>query len=416
MAGVLQSALGFVVLLVLCWIASENRRAVPWRTVIGGVLLQIVVTWLLIRMPMFKQFAATLSDGLMALDRATGEGTKFVFGYLGGGDLPFAERGGASSFLFAFRVLPMIMVISALSSLLYYWRILPIVVRAISLILEKSLGVGGAVGVSTAANIFVGTVEAPLFVKPYLKELSRGELFMVMTAGMASVAGGVMAVYATVLRDAIPDAAGHIMVAAMVSAPAAILVCALLVPPEGAPTGGSMALERPARSSMDAITQGTLDGVQIVINIIAMLIVLIALVSLANAILGLLPEASGAPVTLQRIVGFVMAPFAWLIGVPWSEAQAAGAVLGTKTILNELIAYIDLAKLPPGTLSERSRIIMTYALCGFANLGSIGIMVGGMGTIIPERRHEIVGLAFKSMIAGTFATLVAGATVGMLLR
>ena len=411
----LQSALGFCVLIFLCWLASENRHAIPWRTVIGGILLQLVLTWLLIRMPAFKQFASSLNDGLMALDRATGEGTKFVFGYLGGADLPFIEKSPGSSFLFAFRVLPMIMVISALTSLLYYWRVLPLIVRAISLLLEKTMGVGGAVGVSTAANIFVGTVEAPLFVKPYLKDLSRGELFIVMTCGMASVAGGVMAVYATVLRDVIPDAVGHIIVAAIVTAPAAIFISALLVPPTGEPTGGQMSVEQPASSSMDAITQGTLDGIQIVINIIAMLIVLIALVSLANAILGLLPDVGGEAISLQRVVGFAMAPFAWLIGIPWSEAQTAGAILGTKAILNELIAYIELAKLAPGTLSERSRIIMTYALCGFANLGSIGIMVGGMAAMIPERRREIVGLAFKAMIAGTLATLIAGATVGMIL-
>jgi CNT family concentrative nucleoside transporter len=308
------------------------------------------------------------------------------------------------------------MVISALTSLLYYWRVLPLIVRGISLLLEKTMGVGGAVGVSTAANIFVGTVEAPLFIKPYLKTLSRGELFIVMTCGMASVAGGIMAVYAAVLRDVIPDAVGHIIVAAIVTAPAAIIVSALLVPSIGEPTGGHMTLERPAHSSMDAITQGTLDGMQIVINIIAMLIVLIALVSLANALLGLLPDVGGDALTLQRLVGVCMAPFAWLTGIPWAEAQAAGSILGTKAILNELIAYIDLAKLPAGTLSERSRIIMTYALCGFANLGSIGIMVGGMGTMIPERRQEIVGLAFKSMVAGTLATLLAGATVGMLLE
>jgi CNT family concentrative nucleoside transporter len=415
MPAVLQSLAGFCILLLLAWAASENRKAIPWRTVAGGVLLQFVGTWLLIKMPAFKQFAASLNDALTTLDKATGEGTKFVFGYLGGSDLPFAEKTGVSSFLFAFRVLPMIMVISALTSLLYYWRVLPLVVKGISILLEKIMGVGGAVGVSTAANIFVGTVEAPLFIKPYLKDVSRGELFIIMTCGMASVAGSMMVVYATVLATIIPDAAGHIMVAAIITAPAAIFISVLMVPPEGEPTGGHMVREQPSTSSMDAITQGTLDGVQIVISIIAMLIVLIALVSLGNAILGLLPDFGGQPVTLQRMVGYLMAPFAWLTGIPWSEAQVAGSLLGTKAILNELIAYIDLSKLPAGALSERSRIIMTYALCGFANLGSIGIMVGGMGTMVPDRRHEIVGLAFKSLIAGTLATLIAGATVGMLL-
>jgi CNT family concentrative nucleoside transporter len=314
----------------------------------------------------------------------------------------------------AFRALPLVLVISALSALLFHWRILPLVVRAFSKLLQKAMGIGGAVGVSTAANVFVGMVEAPLFIRPYLRNLGRGELFMVMTCGMATVAGTVMVLYASVLGSVVPDALGHILVASLLSAPASLVMAALMVPPEGAATAGdAIALER-ADSSMDAITRGTIAGVEVLIQIVALLTVLVALVTLVNLGLGALPHLGAEPITLQRMLGLVMAPLTWLAGIPWSEAATAGSLMGTKTVLNELVAYIDLSKLAPGALSARSQIIMTYALCGFANFGSLGIMIGGLGAMIPERRAEIVGLGMKSIAAGTLATLLTGATVGLL--
>ncbi len=411
----LQSAFGLLALLTLTWAISENRRAVPWRIVISGVILMVVMAVLLLKVPLLKQFFFSLNDGLIALEKATQAGTSFVFGYLGGGALPFAEQPQTSSFVLAFRALPLILVVSALSSLLFYWRVLPSIVRSISRILEKIMGVGGAVGLSTAANVFVGMVEAPLIIRPYLQQMSRGELFIVMTGGMAGIAGTMMVLYASILGPLVPEAMGHILSASLITAPAAIVIAALMVPPTGAPTAGTLAAVQESQSAMDAITRGTVDGLALLLNIIAMLIVLIALVTLANFALGWLPEISGRVITLQRVLGAVMAPLVWLIGIPWEEASTAGALMGSKTILNEFIAYRDMAQLPAGTLSERSRIIMTYALCGFANFGSLGIMIGGMATMAPLRRDDIVSLGMRSIVSGTLATMVAGAVVGVFL-
>jgi CNT family concentrative nucleoside transporter len=313
----------------------------------------------------------------------------------------------------AFRALPLVVVVSALSALLFYWRVLPWIVKGFALMLEKTMGVGGAIGLSSAANVFVGMVEAPLVVKPYIRDMSRSELFILMSCGMATVAGTVMALYASILSRVIPDALGHILVASIISTPAAIAISVLMVPGEALATEGKL-VPQSATSSMDALTRGTVDGVQLLINIVAMLLVLVALVSLANEILALLPPVSGSPITLQRVLGLVMAPLVWIMGIPWSEASAAGALMGTKTVLNELLAYIDLARLPAGTLSPRSSLMMTYALCGFANFGSLGIMIGGLATMAPERRDEVVSLGGKTIVSGTLATCVAGAVVGIL--
>lgn len=414
LTAALQSAFGFFALIGIAWLFSEDRRAFPLRTVVSGALLLVALTAALLHVPLFKSAFLGLNDALLGLEKATQAGTTFVFGYLGGGPLPYQELPQTSSFVLAFRALPILLVVSALTSLLFYWRVLPAVVRAISSVLERTMGVGGAVGLSAAANIFSGMVEAPLFVRPYLKDMSRGELFIVMTCGMAGIAGTVMVIYAIMLSPVVPDAIGHILSASIVSVVAAILVGAIMVPPRGEPTSGRIVPPQQASSSMDAITRGTLDGLALLLGIVAMLIVLIALVTLVNLALGLLPAMAEAPVTLQRVLGWLMAPFVWLAGVPWSEASVAGALMGTKTVLNEFIAYHDLARLPHDALSPRSRLIMTYALCGFANFGSLGILIGGMATMVPERREEIVALGMRSIVGGTLATLLTGAAVGML--
>jgi len=315
----------------------------------------------------------------------------------------------------AFKALPLILVVSALSSLLFYWRVLPFIVRAISRVLQRTMGIGGAVGLSAAADIFVGMIEAPLFIRPYLAKMSRGELFSVMTCGMATIAGTVMVLYASFLSRALPDAMGHILTASLVSTPGAILIAALMVPDRGHTADDELVPPQPARSSIDAITRGTVAGVELLIHIVAMLIVFVALVHLVNLVLGALPAVGGEPVTLQRLLGMLMAPVVWLIGIPWSEAQAAGALMGTKTVLNEFIAYLDLAALAPGTLSPRSQVIMTYALCGFANFGSLGILIGGLNAMVPERRDDVVALGLRAILSGTLATLLTAAIVGLML-
>jgi len=397
--------------LALAWLASERRTAVPWRAVWAGLALQLALALLLLKLSLAKDAFLALNEVLLALEKATQAGTSFVFGYLGGGKPPFAETDPASSFILAFRALPLVLVVSALSALLFHWRVLPAVVRAISWLLERSMKVGGVVGLSTAANVFVGMVEAPLFVRPWLANVSRGELFAIMVGGMASIAGTVLFLYASILGKLIPDAVAHLLIASIVSAPAALVVAFLMVPPEGEATGGRLRLESEASSSMDALTRGTLDGAQLLLNIVAMLVVFVALVTLVNLVLAWLPHGGGAPYTLQGMLGWLLAPLAWLAGISWAEAHAGGMLLGTKTVLNELVAYIELSKMPE--LSGRSRLLLTYALCGFANFGSLGIMIGGMSTMCPGRRGEIVALGLKSIVAGTLATCLTAATVGL---
>jgi CNT family concentrative nucleoside transporter len=401
----------------IAWAISEKRSFINWRTVFGAILLQIVMFVLLFKFPWFKDASAALNDALNGVAAATRVGTNFVFGYLGASgnpaDAPFAVKDGNSTFILITMALPLIIVVSALSSLLFYWRILPFIVNVFSWVLKKTIGIGGAVGVSTAANIFLGTVEAPMFIKPYLAKLSRGELFITMAGGMAGIAGTVMVIYGYILATVVPDAIGHILIVSFISAPAAIAFSALMVPHEGPVTDGEIATDRPSSSVMDAITQGTVDGVASYINVAAMLIVLTALIALTNMIIGM-PFDKGSAPTLQGVLGWIMRPVVWLIGIPWNEAQTAGALMGTKTVLNEFIAFLDLAKLSPDVLSVRSRVIMIYALCGFANFASIGIMIGGLGTICPERRNDIIDLGYKSLIAGTLATMSCGALVGII--
>jgi CNT family concentrative nucleoside transporter len=403
---------GLACLVALSWALSEDRRGVRWRIVLSGLALQVILAAVLLLVPAVRGAVFSLNDALAVLERATQAGTAFVFGYLAGGPPPFAETDPAASYVLAFRALPLVIVVSALSALLFHWRILPFLVKAFARLLEKSMGLGGAVGVSAAANVFVGMVEAPLVVKPYLLRLSRSELFMVMVCGMATIAGTVMALYAAVLAPVVPDAIGHILVASLVATPAALAVSALMVPGETA-LADSAEIPRQDAGAMDAVTRGTIEGVQLAIQIVAMLIVFAALVYLANALLGAFPDIGGAPLTLQRILGWLFAPLAWAAGVPWSEAQAGGALLGTKTVLNEFIAYLDLAKLPAETISPRSRLLMLYAHCGFANFGTLGILIGGMGAMVPERRGEIVALGLRSIAAGTLATCMAAAVAGL---
>ncbi|WP_295390204.1 nucleoside transporter C-terminal domain-containing protein [uncultured Thiodictyon sp.] len=414
--SLLQPILGLVVIVAFAWALSEDRRAVAPRLIIGALALQLMLAVVLIKLPPVKGVFMSLNSVVTAVQEATRQGTGMVFGYLGGGPSPFDLTHPENSFVLAFNALPLLLVISALSALLFHWRILPLVVRGFAWVLRRTLGTGGPLGLAAAANVFVGMTEAPLLIRPYLAGLSRSALFGIMTCGMASVAGTVMFLYASILGPVIPDALGHILIASIISAPAALLMAGLLVPPtRDEPHQDPVPITPETSGAMDAITRGTLDAIPLWLNILAMLVVMIALVGIANQLLGLLPGVGDAPLTAQRILGWVMAPVVWLIGIPWAEATTAGALMGVKTVLNELIAYLQLAALPPGSLSPRSALIMTYALCGFANFGSLGIMIGGLGAMAPQRRQEIVGLGMKSILAGTLATLMTGAVVAVLI-
>jgi len=412
----LQSAFGIFALLALAWLFGENRRAVSLRQAAIGLFVTLVTAIVLIKVPLVSRVFGAINDAVGAIASASRAGTSFVFGYLGGGALPYDLKAPGADFILAFQALPIVLVMSVLTTLLFYWRVLPPVVRGMAWLLKRTLGIGGAVGLSTAANIFLGMVEAPLFIRPYLAKLTRSELFLVMTGGMAGIAGTVLVLYATLLAPLIPDAAAHFVIASVLGAPAAILVSLIMVPETGdRHTGGALIdPQMHASSTMDAIVKGTTAGLELLLNIIAMLIVLVALVYLANALLSLLPNAGGGAITLQRMLGYVMAPVCWLMGLPWTQAITAGSLMGTKTVLNELIAYVDLSKLGVETLDARSRLIMLYAMCGFANFGSLGIMVGGLGTMAPERRDEINSLGLKSIVSGTLTTCLMGAIVGVL--
>jgi concentrative nucleoside transporter, CNT family len=413
----LQSAAGIVALLALAWLISENRRAVSLKQAIIGLGVTFLTALLLLKVPGVASVFAIINRAVDAIAAATHAGTSFVFGYLGGGPLPYELKVPGAEFVLALQALPIVLVMSVLTTLLFYWRILPPIVRGFSWVLERTLGVGGAVGLSTAANIFLGMVEAPLFIRPYLARLTRSELFLVMTGGMAGIAGTVLVIYATILAPLLPDAAGHLVIASVLGAPAAILVSLIMVPEtqvRHADGEAPVVADRIASSTMDAIVKGTAAGLELLLNICAMLIVFVALVHLTNAILSLLPDVSGAPISLQRVLGLVMAPVTWLMGIPWAQAPTAGSLMGIKTILNEFIAYVEFSKLPPDALDPRSRLIMLYALCGFANFGSLGIMIAGLATMAPERRDDVVSLGLKSIVSGTLTTCVIGAVVGVL--
>ena len=408
-----QSLLGIVAILAAAWLFSENKRAFPVRTVVSGLALQFAVALLLLKIPAARNVLFSLNGAVDALTTATRTGTAFVFGYIGGAPAPFAVSDPKAVTSFAFQILPLIIVISALAALLWHWRILPVIVRGFAWVLGRVLGIGGAVGLGSAATVFFGMVEAPLLIKPYLSRLSRSELFVLCSVGLATIAGTVFVLYATILNPVIPGALGHILVASFMSLPGAILIARIMIPGrEETETEAAPTFEY--RSSMDAITQGTEDGLKLWLGIVSMLIVIVALVALANIILAHLPPVWGAPLTIERVFGWLFAPVVWLYGVPWNEAMTAGSLMGEKTVLNEFVAYLKLAALPQGALDPRARLIMLYAMCGFANPGSVGIMIAGMGGMIPERRNELVPLAMRALVSGTMASGLTGAIIGFL--
>jgi CNT family concentrative nucleoside transporter len=415
-----QSLIGLVAIPLLAWALSERRGAMPparlARILLAGVGLQVLIAGVMLNVPASRTAFDWAGSLVAALQSATNTGMRLVFGYLAGGPTPFEVVRPQASFILAFQALPLILVISALSKLLYHWGVLQKIVAGIGWVLQRSLGVTGPVGTSAAANVFVGMVEAPLLVRPYLAAMSRSGLFATMTVGMAGVAGTVLALYATLLEPLLPGAAGHLIVASVISVPAGLMLAELMVP-DSAPTAAEaeparIVIEDAPHTSMDAIAQGTREGIDLLVNVTAMLIVAVALVALANSLLGLMASPFGMTLAIEGILGWLFAPLAWLVGIPWAECARAGSLLGVKTVLNELIAYLQLSQVPAGALSERSRLIMTYALCGFANLGSLGIMIGGMVAMVPSRRAEIVSLGAKTIISGTLATLMTAAVVG----
>jgi len=410
-----QSIVGLLTLIGLCYLFSENRREVHFPIVIKSLLLQLLLAVILLKLPASQNLFVVLNEGIAVLQAATREGTTFIFGYLGGGQLPFDETIPGGGFILAFQAMPLVIVISVISAILMYWKVLPLIMRGFSLILEKTLEIGGALGLGISANAFLGMIESPLLIKPYLSKLNHGEMFAVMTAGMATIAGTMLALEAAVISSIVPDAIGHLISCSLITLPGVVYIAHLLVPDRSRVTSGDGAIDQGAENLMDAISTGTTNGLQLLLNIIAMIIVIVALVYLVNATLGVFPDIYGEAITLERILGVLMAPLTMMMGIPWNEAFITGQLMGTKVVLTEFVAYVRFGQLPVEELTERTRIIMTYALCGFANFVSLGIMITGLVTMVPERKVEIMGMGLKSILAGTIATCTTATLVGIII-
>ena len=413
----LQPTIGFFGLLFLGAIFSENIKAIKLKYVVSGVLIQLILALLLLRVDLVGSFFEYLSDGVMVLKAANDYGTGFVFGYLADGapNAPFDITNPAGTFIFAFGGLTLIVLMSAISALLWHWRIIPIIVNALSVLFKKPLNVGGPIGLGATANVFLGQVEAPLLVRPYLSSMTRHELLILMTVGMSTIAGSVMVVYTTMLTPIYGSGLiGHFLTASLISVPAGIMFANMMIPSEvktDFPEGDSSKMYT---STVDALTQGTKNGLEIFLSVIAMLIVVMALVFLVNSILGIFPDFNGSAITIERILGYIFAPLAWFMGIPWEESLMAGQLLGVKTALNEFVAYLYLSDSETYNLSEKSRLIMLYALCGFANFSSVGILFSGMSAMVPERRDDLISVTGKALWAALLASCMTGFIVGII--
>ncbi|QDH36103.1 nucleoside:proton symporter [Porphyrobacter sp. YT40] len=414
----LRGIIGIAVLVGIAWAISENRRAHPgWRWIAGALAVQGLLAVVILRVPAVWAAVGLVNNAVSAIEAATLKGSAYMFGYLGGAELPFALKEGAQPpLVIAFQILPLVIVFSALSALLWHWGVLRWLVNGLGFLLRRSLGVSGVVGLSGGASVFLGVVEAPLVTRAWFARVSRSELFQIMALTMATISGAILVLYATTLKATVPDAVGHMIAASLISLPAALLIARLMVPAGTDDTATEVEKEEPGlkyEGSIDAIVKGTMDGMQLFLAVIAVIIVVFALVALVDGMLAALPLVDGAPLTLKRMLGWGLAPFMWLLGVPWGEAQAAGGLMGTKAVLNEYVAYLELAALPAGTFGPRSLLIVTYALCGVANLASVGLLVSTIGTLCPERRAEAAGLGMKSWIAGNLASAMTGAWIGL---
>ncbi|MFL5294849.1 MAG: NupC/NupG family nucleoside CNT transporter [Phenylobacterium sp.] len=411
-----QSLVGVLSVLLICWALSENRRLFPWKLTLGAILVQALLVLALFGVPAIRAGLAGVGQAVDGLSSSTQAGVAFVFGFLAGTpNQPYPLTNPGGLFVFAFRVLPVILVVCALAALLWHWRILKWITQGFGVVFEKTMGLRGPPALATAATVFMGQVEGPIFIRSYLPSLSRSELFMLIAVGMACVSGSTMVAYATILKDVLPNAAAHVLTASIISAPAGVLLARILIPrnPE---TEVAAALEPEADkvydSSVDALIKGTSDGLTIVLNIAATLIVFVAIVAMVNGVLGMLPNLAGAPMSVERGLGVVFSPLAWAMGIGWKDAPTAGSLLGVKLVLTEFTAFIRLGAIPAGAIDERTRVIMTYALCGFANVASVGINLAGYSVLVPERRAEILGMVWKAMLAGFLATCLTASVVG----
>lgn len=407
----MHGIIGILVILLVAWAVSERRLQVRPLAVVITLVVQIVLAAILLRVPVVSEALASINVVVGAIGSATREGTSFVFDYIGGGDLPFDLTVPQAPKVFAFQLIPQVLVFAVLVALLWYWRVLPLVIKGFAWLLQRTLGIGGAVGCAAAASVFVGMVESPMVIRAHLKTITRSEFFVVITCGMSTVAGSIMVLYVTIIGGVVQDALGHIVTASILNVLGGILIARVMIPDDTVTDSGDIEDAFGYQSAFDAITRGTTDGVRIVVNIVAMLIVLISLVGLINHMMAVIP-AGDAPLSLERIAGWVFQPLSWCMGVPWSDANAAGQLMGTKLVINELVAYQQLGEVGLD-LQERTNLILTYSLCGFTNLGSVGILIGGVSAIVPERRDDLIALAPRTLVSGTLVAFLTGSIVGL---
>ena len=415
--NMIQAIIGFIGLVCIAIPFSNNKSSINFKHIFAAIILQILLAFALVKIPFIVQIFAYLSDGVSALQTATQEGAEFVFGYLSNNSMsPFENSGTGNSMIFAFQILPLIIVISALSALLWFWNVLPLIISAISKIFEKLFNIGGPIGLGATANIIMGQVEAPLLVKPYLSRMTEKELLILMTAGMSTVSGSIMIALVSMLAPQFPDTnlIQHLVSASILSIPAAIMYANIMIPSNEVTNFDGASVPKVYDSSMDAITRGTKDGLDICLNVAAILIAFIALVSLLNSILSICGGWIGlSDLSLQLILGYIFFPIVWLMGVPLSETLASAELLGLKTALNEFVAYGALANIEPGVLSDRSKLITLYALCGFANFSSVGILVSGISAMAPERKNDLIKVSLKALIGATLASCMTGLVIGI---
>jgi concentrative nucleoside transporter, CNT family len=411
----LTSLLGLATFIALAWAFSKNRRHFPTRTVVSGLGLQLALAVIIIHTAPGRAFFKLANDAVTNLLSYADEGSRFVFGVLGKGDVLGEKLGPENGFIFFVTVMGTIILVSALSSLLYHYGILQRVVKGIAWVMQRLMGTSGSESLAAAANIFMGQTEAPLVIKPYLKHVTHSELFALMVPGMASIAGGVLAAYV-----AFGIEAGHLVTASFMSAPAALLIAKIMLPEtEKSETaaGANAELEKVSRNGIDAVCIGASEGMTLSLNVMAMLIAFVAVVALANGMLTGAQSWLGIadPVKLETIVGWINAPFAWLIGIPWHDCKEVGSVLGTRIVLNEFVGYLSLADMhKTAAIEPRSFTLATYALCGFANFSSIAIQIGGIGALAPERRPELAALGLRAMFGGLLACYMTACIVGLL--
>ena len=409
---ILQIFIGFIGLVALAIPFSDNFKTINYRYVLYGILAQIILAVILLKLPFVVSFFEILGNGVVILQQATQEGANFVFGYP-----PTDSTSPYRSLLetFAFGVLPYIIVMACISAILWYWGVLPFIVNLISRACQKLFNIGGPVGLGAAANIFVGQVEAPLLIRPYVSKLSNKELLILMTAGMATVAGSVMVALIAILESSFinQNLIQHFITASVLSVPAAIMYANIMIPSNTITDFDENKVPKVYNSTMDAVTRGSSDGASIAFSVGTILIAVIALVFIANSILGFVSSQFGFDLSIEIILGYLFAPIAWLMGIPWDEAIIAGELLGIKTTLNEFVAYPGLAALDNGELSERSKLITFYSLCGFANLSSVGILISGITAMAPERKDDLIKVSLKALVGATLASCMTGLIVGI---